>query len=156
MRTGILIVAFATFCVWLIPRGASALTCPPDSAKVGNVCIDLYEASAWQIPPSNRRLVRRVQAGTATLAALTAGGATQVGPSASCTPGGYPANFPASGNWTPVPGSNPPSPGVYAVSIPGVQPSGCITLAPSQPGVSAVGEAAPHQPGVAGRRGRHA
>src|SRR5262249_48158314 len=36
-------------------------------------------------------------------------------------------NFPNTGNWTPVPGSNPPSPGVNAVSIPGVQPSGCIT-----------------------------
>ena len=36
-------------------------------------------------------------------------------------------NFPASGHWTPVPGSSPPSPGVYAVSIPGVHPSACIT-----------------------------
>jgi formylglycine-generating enzyme required for sulfatase activity len=38
----------------------------------------------------------------------------------------YPANFPAGGQWAPVRGSNPPSPGVYAVSIPGVPPSACI------------------------------
>src|SRR5262249_33994639 len=42
---------------------------------------------------------------------LTAGGATQLSPSSSCSPG-YPANFPSDGNWTPVLGSNPPSPGV--------------------------------------------
>jgi formylglycine-generating enzyme required for sulfatase activity len=62
-----------------------------------------------------------------TLADLT-GGATQLG----CTPPpfkhtAYPANFPIDGNWTPVLGSSPPSPGVYAVSIPGVLPSACIT-----------------------------
>ena len=50
----------------------------------------------------------------------------QLSPSSSCPPG-YPANFPSTGNWTPVLGSNPPSPGVYAVSIPGVHPSACTT-----------------------------
>src|SRR5262245_59800890 len=109
-----------------VSAGAGTLRCPPDSVKVGNVCIDTYEASVWQIPPSNTALVRLVQAGKATLANLTAGGATQLSPSSSCTPG-YPANFPNDGNWTPVPGSNPPSPGVYALSIPGVQPSACTT-----------------------------
>src|SRR5262249_48769076 len=38
-----------------------------------------------------------------------------------------PRQFSSDGNWTPVPGSNPPSPGVYAVSISGVLPSACIT-----------------------------
>jgi hypothetical protein len=109
-----------------VPAGAGILKCPPDSVKVGNVCIDTYEASVWQIPPSNTSLVKLVQAGKATLAALTAGGATLLSPSASCTPG-YLANFPNTGNWTPVLGSNPPSPGIYAVSIPGVLPSACIT-----------------------------
>jgi formylglycine-generating enzyme required for sulfatase activity len=106
--------------------GAGTLKCPVDSVQVGNVCIDLYEASVWQIAPTNVSLVKKVQAGKATLGDLTAGGATQLSPSSSCTPG-YPGNFPASGQWTPVPGSNPPSPGVYAVSIPGVHPSACIT-----------------------------
>src|SRR5262249_59050174 len=87
--------------------------------------IDTYEASVWQIPPSNTALVKLVQAGKATLANLTAGGATQLSPSPSCTPG-FPANFPSGGQWTPVPGSNPPSPGVYAVSVAGVTPTACI------------------------------
>src|SRR5215470_5120648 len=108
-----------------VPAGAGTLKCPPDSVKVGNICIDTYEASVWQIPPSNTSLVKLVQAGKATLAKLTAGGATQLSPSASCSPG-YPANFPNTGNWTPVLGSNPPSPGVYAVSVAGVPPSACI------------------------------
>jgi formylglycine-generating enzyme required for sulfatase activity len=70
--------------------------------------------------------VNKVQQGKATLADLTKGGATQLSPAASCT-AGYPGNFPASGQWTPVLGSSPPSPGVYAVSIPGVHPSTCTT-----------------------------
>ena len=107
---------------------AGTLTCPPDSVKVGNACIDLYEASVWQIAPTNTSLVKKVQAGKVTLADLTAGGATQLAPAATCAgPGDYGINFPNTGNWAPVLGSVPPSPGVYAVSIPGVQPSACIT-----------------------------
>jgi len=100
--------------------------CPPDSVAVGPTCVDKYEASVWLIPPTNTALLGKVQTGTATLADLTGGGATLLSPSSSCSPG-YPANFPNTGNWMPVPGSNPPSPGVYAVSIPGVHPSACIT-----------------------------
>jgi formylglycine-generating enzyme required for sulfatase activity len=97
--------------------------------KVGTNCIDTYEASVWQIPPSNIALVKLVQAGKATLANLTAGGATLLSPAGAlgCSSPGFPANFPNDGNWTPIPGSNPPSPGVYAVSIPGVLPTACIT-----------------------------
>src|SRR5262245_15161949 len=108
------------------PVGAMKLKCPPDSVKVGPTCVDKYEESVWQIPRSNKSLVKAVLDGKATLAELTSRGATQLSPSPSCSPG-YPANFPASGQWTPVPGSHPPSPGVYAVSIPGVLPSACIT-----------------------------
>ena len=96
---------------------AGTLKCPPDSVKVGNVCIDTYEASVWQIPPSNTALVKLVQAGKATLAALTAGGATELG----CIPGSqtpYPASFSVNGNWTAP---------VYAASVPGVLPSTCIS-----------------------------
>src|SRR5262249_16472118 len=74
----------------------------------------------------NTTLVRKVQAGRVTLADLTAGGATPLSPFA-CTVPVLPANFPASGNWTPIPGSNPPSPAVHAASVAGVQPSRCIT-----------------------------
>src|SRR5438034_1343208 len=86
------------------PPGVGPLTmCPPDAVLVGTTCVDTYEASVWQIPPSNTPLVKKVQAGKATLADLTGGGATQLSPSPSCTPG-FPANFPAGGQWTPVPG----------------------------------------------------
>jgi formylglycine-generating enzyme required for sulfatase activity len=103
-----------------VPAGAGK--CPPDSVKVGNVCIDTYEASVWQIPPSNTSLVKKVQAGKATLADVIQGSVALL----SCT-SGYPTNFPTDGNWTPVGGSKPPSPGVYAVSIPDVIPSACIS-----------------------------
>jgi formylglycine-generating enzyme required for sulfatase activity len=111
------------------PTLAGTLKCPPDSVKVGNVCIDTYEASVWQIDPvANKKLVNKVLAGKATLADLTGGGATQAAPAGTCgETGDFVENFPYTGNWTPVPGSNPPSPGVYAVSIPGVQPSACLT-----------------------------
>jgi formylglycine-generating enzyme required for sulfatase activity len=98
--------------------------------KVGTACIDTYEASVWQIPPSNKALIKKVQNGKATLVGLVGGGATEMSPSSTPVQAcghDVPANFPADGNWTPVPGSNPPSPGVYAASIPGVPPTGCLT-----------------------------
>ncbi len=126
MKTVRLIVLAAFVSVALaVPARAG---CPADSENVGDVCIDKYEESVWQITPSNAGLIRKVQKGKATLADLTNGGGVQLG----CTapPFGltaYPANFPNDGNWTAVPLSSPPSPGVYAVSIPGVLPSSCIT-----------------------------
>src|SRR5262245_7173049 len=124
LRRYIVVGYTAVSLVAAVPAGAGK--CPPDSVKVGNVCIDTYEASVWQIAPANTSLVKKVEAGKATLADLTKGGATQLSPSGTCTPG-FPGNFPRDGNWTPVLGSSPPSPGVYAVSIPGVAPSACIT-----------------------------
>ncbi len=101
--------------------------CAPDAVQVGPVCVDKYEASVWQIDPSNTALVQKVQAGTATLTDLSA--ATQLSPAGTltCPASPYPATFPPDGNWTPVSGSSPPSPGVYAVSVAGVLPSACIT-----------------------------
>src|SRR5262249_23634222 len=61
-----------------LPTQGTTLRCPPDSVKVGDTCIDTYEASVWQIDPANTTLVRKVQTGRATLADLTAGGATPV------------------------------------------------------------------------------
>jgi formylglycine-generating enzyme required for sulfatase activity len=111
-----------------VPTRAGTLKCPPDSTRVGTVCIDLYEASVWQIAPSKTSLLKKVQKGTVMLADLTAGGATQLGcADAPWFLTAYPANFPNDGNWTAVPGSKPPSPGVYAVSIPGILPSTCLT-----------------------------
>src|SRR5262245_25329135 len=118
-----IVVGCAAVCLAAaVPVVAGTLKCPPDSVKVGTNCIDTYEASVWQIDPvANKKLVNKVLAGKATLTDLTGGGATQL----TCPVD--PANFPNDGNWTPVLGSNPPSPGVYAVSIPGVLPASCIS-----------------------------
>ena len=101
--------------------------CPPDSVRVGTVCVDKYEASVWQIAPTSKALVKKVLAGKVTLDDLTAGGTLigcQLVPDAQAN---YPDNFPGDGQWTPVPGSDPPSPGVYAVSVAGVRPTTCTS-----------------------------
>jgi formylglycine-generating enzyme required for sulfatase activity len=116
---GVLIVGLAA-------RGAHAgwpgdpAKCKPDAVKAGSVCMDKYEASVWQVPnptTTNKGLVKKIQSGTATLANLTAGGATQISPATSCSPA-FPGTFPANGQWTEP---------LYAVSIPGVHPTACVT-----------------------------
>jgi formylglycine-generating enzyme required for sulfatase activity len=97
-------------------------TCPPDSVKVGVTCIDKYEASVWQIPDptgTNARLVKKLQKGRATLADLTAAGATQLGTTfPPFSHAAFPVSFPPNGNWTAP---------VYAASVPGVRPTSSIT-----------------------------
>ena len=113
----------------LVPSLAGAATpCPRDSVRVGTVCVDRYEASVWQIPPANKGLIKKVLAGRVTAADLTGGGATLIGCELEVDPAAnYPENFPNSGQWTPVPNSDPPSPGIYAVSVPGVRPTTCTS-----------------------------
>src|SRR5262245_53979737 len=114
MRTKHLIVtvAISTF-VTSAALGAT-LRCSGDSIKVGTVCVDKYEGSVWQIDPTNKGLINKAQKGKATLNDLIAGGAVQVGDTnAPYNHAPFPSNFPSNGQWTPVPGSNPPSPGVY-------------------------------------------
>jgi hypothetical protein len=102
---------------------APPLTCPPDSSRVGSgtPCVDRYEGSVWDIPPSNTTLIQKVKDGTATLGDLTGGGATQIGatldPPIGCAPS-YPVTFPQDGNF---------SAALYAASVPGVKPSACLT-----------------------------
>ena len=99
--------------------------CKADAVKAGSVCVDKYEASVWQIPAtnlsgrSNAALILKVQNGTATLANLMAGGATQISAesNSACAPA-FPATFPDDGQWE-LP--------LYAVSIPNVQPTACVT-----------------------------
>jgi hypothetical protein len=83
----------------------------------GTLCVDRYEASVWRVPaPSgiNRGLVKKITQGKATIAALTNGGATQLGTTsddyAPCADGGQ--------NCTDD---------VYAVSLQGVAPSSRMT-----------------------------
>src|SRR5262245_24073576 len=92
----------------LLAAPAWAKQCPKDSVPVGNLCVDTYEASVWEIPAGNNALINKVKKGTATLAALTAGG-TQRGLGSTDD---YPCNN--NGN---------DCDDIYAVSIPGVKPS---------------------------------
>ncbi len=111
-------LGIAAVCVaGAMPATALTLRCRRDSVKVGEVCIDTYEASVWQIPSANGALVKRVQSGRVTLADLMNGGATQVSPASTCSPA-FPTTFDATGNWT--------SP-LYAVSVAGVVPTSCVT-----------------------------
>ena len=95
------------------PAGA---TCSPDSVQSGPACIDKYEASVWKLPAGNAALKQKVLDGTVTLADLQNAGAVQHGCLAGQT--AYPASFPQNGNWTKK---------RYAVSVPGVLPSTCIS-----------------------------
>jgi hypothetical protein len=100
--------------------GVGPLTsCPPDAVLVGPTCIDRFEASLWQLPLSATATLTAIRSGTVTLADLTAAGATQVGcTNVSFSHAAIPATFPPTGNWTTP---------VYAVSIPGVLPSACVS-----------------------------
>jgi Sulfatase-modifying factor enzyme 1 len=111
-------VAIAAVCLAAaLPAGALTLHCPPDSVKVGDACIDRFEASIWQIPSGNAALIRSVQLGRATRADLIGGGAVQVSPASTCSPM-FPPTFDATGNWT--------SP-LFAASVAGVAPTSCVT-----------------------------
>jgi formylglycine-generating enzyme required for sulfatase activity len=116
----------------LLAATAHAIGCPPDSTKVGAVCVDKYEASVWKLPSSilttaaGKLLIRKIQGGRAKLTDLSAAGATQLSPAGQAQPAAD-ATFPADGNWTPVAGTNPPTPGIYAVSIAGVTPTAWIS-----------------------------
>jgi hypothetical protein len=99
-------------------QGAMALKrCPPDAVVAGTVCMDKYEASVWRVPnPTtlNRGLVNKIQQGKATVGDITVAGATPLGATghdyAPCLDNGQNcAND------------------IYAVSLPGVKPSGYIT-----------------------------
>ncbi len=109
------------------PARAAALPivmeCPADAVLVGQLCVDKYEASVWSIPAtdlsgkSNAGLINKVRRGEAKLAALSAGNAIEISQASSCRPM-FPPTFPANGQWTAP---------LYAVSVPGVRPTACVT-----------------------------
>jgi hypothetical protein len=104
-------------------QGGKPLTeCAPDAVVSGTLCMDRYEASAWRVPnatTANRSLVERIQNGTATLADLIAGDAVHLGVTADdyapCLDNGQTCVD-----------------DVYAVSLPGVKPSGYINWLQAQ------------------------
>jgi hypothetical protein len=116
----ILVAAFAASLFFTSPPQAEgAAACPADSRRVGPVCVDKFEASVWEIPnlPANKGLINKVKKGTATLANLTsasaiANGVVQRGVALDDYPCGDDGNDCTN---------------IYAVSIPGVTPSGQIT-----------------------------
>jgi len=108
----------------VLPLPPPPLVCPPDSVQTGPgaSCVDINETSVWDIPSGNTTLIQKVKDGMATLADLTGGGATQVGvtlgpPTYTCSPN-YPGTFPSDGHYTAP---------LYAVSVPDVKPSACLT-----------------------------
>jgi hypothetical protein len=130
--------------VAILVAQASAQGCASDAVRVGPVCVDKYEASVWRIPnptTTNQLLVQKIQQGEATLSDLTAAHATQLGcPSAPYNHTAFPTRFPATGNWTPLAGSDPPTPGVYAVAVAGVLPTTCLTWFQSEQACALAGK----------------
>jgi Sulfatase-modifying factor enzyme 1 len=115
------------------PPSGPLAKCPVDAVVSGAGCMDRYEASVWRVPnPTtvNAKLVGRIRSGTATAAALTAGGATLLGTDdddyAPCADSGQ--------NCTND---------VYAVSLPGVTPSAFITWFQAQAACSNAGKRLP-------------
>ena len=91
--------------------------CSSDAVVSGTVCMDKYEASVWRVPggpAGNKKLVKKIQQGKATLSDLSAGGATQLGIGsddyAPCDDAGQGCTY-----------------DIYAVSLQGVTPSAYIT-----------------------------
>ncbi|HEV7733530.1 MAG TPA: SUMF1/EgtB/PvdO family nonheme iron enzyme [Candidatus Binatia bacterium] len=63
----------------VVTPALAAPECPPDAARVGELCVDRYEASVWAIPPTEDALLARMRAGTTTADELHAAGAVQIG-----------------------------------------------------------------------------
>jgi hypothetical protein len=92
----------------------------PAWVTLGPICVDTYEASVWQVPAARTDVVQQIKNGTITRAALLDAGATQVreASAAGCDFTEYGPTFPLDGNYTEP---------RYAVSLPGVLPSNCVT-----------------------------
>jgi sulfatase-modifying factor enzyme 1 len=114
------------------PTSLGIPQCAPDAAKVGQVCVDKYEASVWNIPATNTALLGKVKQGTATLADLTGGGAIQYGV-------GVPLPVQETGKY-PCSEDGNDCENIYAVSISGVKPSVSATWFQAQQACGNVGK----------------
>lgn len=97
----------------LVPASSYAKKCPGDSVQVGDACVDKYEASVWDTPPSNTSVITKIKKGKI-LAAGDLVGATQHGVASD----DYGVGCPDTGN---------DCVDYYAVSVVGVTPSRRIT-----------------------------
>ena len=116
------------------PPSGPLRTCPADAVVSGAGCMDKYEASVWRVPnptTTNRALVARIQQGRAAAVDLAAGGATQLGV-------GHNDNYAPCADS----GQNCVD-GIFAVSLPGVQPSANITWFQAQAACESSGKRLP-------------
>lgn len=111
MHKAVVVVLFAS--AGLLAAPVQARNCKGDAVKVGSICVDKYEASAWEIASSNSGLIKRVQKGKIQ-AVADMGGAAQRGT--------------ASDDYGPTcPDTGAPCTDLYAVSIPNATPARFIT-----------------------------
>lgn len=79
------VIVAATMVTVALPVRAHFAECPPDAVKVGDICIDKYEGSVWQVLPTsrsgknNRDLIEKILHGKVGLRDLLRGGATMRG-----------------------------------------------------------------------------
>lgn len=107
--------------------------CAPDAVLSGSHCIDKFEASVWRIPAPtgvNKGLVKKIRQGKATAEKLVAAGATLLGTSA-----GVP--------YEPCGKTGGACTDVFAVSLPGVEPSAFVTWFQAQQACKNAGKRLP-------------
>ena len=130
--TAALLIGVASAAVAAFPQ-TPVRRCGPDAVPAGTLCLDRYEASVWRVPnptTTNAFLVKKIQLGHATRAALTAGGATPLGT--------------ASNDYAPCTdhGQNCAN-DIYAVSLPSELPSASITWFQAQEACANAGKRLP-------------
>jgi hypothetical protein len=131
------LIGIATLCAAGVTQAAPpkdpVKKCAPDAVVAGTLCLDTYEASVWRVPAAlgaGAKLVKKIKQGKATLADLTAGGATQLGT--------------VSNNYAPCSddGQNCAN-DIFAVSLPGVTPSAYISWFQAQEACANAGKRLP-------------
>lgn len=125
LALGLLVVGMAA--------AGAARACGPDAVPAGTICMDRYEESVWRVPnptTTNAPLLEQIQLGTATRAALTAAGATQLGTLAD--------------DYAPCAGDGQGCVNdIFAVSLPAVIPAANITWFQAQEACANAGKRLP-------------
>ncbi len=107
--------------------------CAPDAVLSGPHCIDKFEASVWRVPAPtgvNKGLVKKIRQGKVTKEKLLAAGATLLG-----TSNGVP--------YEPCGKTGVNCTDIFAVSLPGVEPSAFLTWFQAQQACKSAGKQLP-------------
>jgi hypothetical protein len=123
-----LIVFGGVLVLGTMAASARAADCPPDSVKVGPVCVDKYEASVWQI--YDPRLRKEAQGGGLVLADLS-----RLSPSVAHQEGAVRDDYECTDD-----GNGPLCDFTVALSIAGVKPSASITWFQAQQACAGAGK----------------